>query len=95
MHRQTSEGIATAVLALPPSTRVMLLAPVVTDALGEFRDVLERLAREGFVRARVDGQLMEIIAGKPVRLDPAKRHSIDVVVDRLVRRIANRLARAR
>jgi excinuclease ABC subunit A len=84
MHRQTAEGVASAVLALPPATRVMLLAPVVADAQGEFRDVLERLAREGFVRARVDGQLLEIIAGKPVRLDPAKRHSIDVVVDRLV-----------
>lgn len=84
MSRQTAEGIAVAVLALPPGARVMLLAPVVSGGKGEFRDVLERLAREGFVRARVDGQFVELIASKPVRLDPATTHSIDVVVDRLV-----------
>src|ERR1022692_4891076 len=53
--RSTSD-IVDQILALPPRTRVMILAPVVRDQKGEFRDVIERLAREGFVRARVDGQ---------------------------------------
>src|SRR3989475_309048 len=64
--------------------RVMLLAPVVTDQKGEFRDVIERLAREGFVRARVDGGLLELAANVRVQLDPKQKHVIEVVVDRLV-----------
>src|SRR4029079_14648179 len=53
---QTTSDIVDRILALPPRTRIMLLAPVVRGEKGEFRDVIERLAREGFVRARVDGE---------------------------------------
>jgi len=61
----------------------MLLAPVVRRQKGEFRDVIERLAREGFVRARVDGELFELAADTRIKLD--KRNSIpSSVVDRLV-----------
>src|SRR5437762_1630220 len=81
---QTTSDIVDRILALPPKTRVMLLAPVVNDQKGEFRDVIERLAREGFVRARVDGQLVELAANVRVQLDPKRKHSIEVVVDRLV-----------
>ena len=62
----------------------MLLAPVVEKKEGEFRDVLEKLAREGFVRARIDGELVELEANSRFKLDPRKKHSIEVVVDRLV-----------
>ncbi len=62
----------------------MLLAPVVVKQKGEFRDVIERLAREGFVRARVDGELVELSSNVRVKLDPKQRHSIDAIVDRLV-----------
>ncbi|PYM11262.1 MAG: hypothetical protein DME18_14460, partial [Verrucomicrobia bacterium] len=62
----------------------MLLAPVVKDQKGEFRDVIERLAREGFVRARIDRQLVELAANVRVQLDPRQKHTIEVVVDRLV-----------
>ena len=55
-------------------TRVMLLAPVVRRQKGEFRDVIERLAREGFVRARVDGELVELANGVRVKLDKKKSH---------------------
>jgi len=82
---QTTTDIVDRLLALPRGTRLQLLAPVVTGQKGEFRDVLERLAREGFVRARVDGQMIEL--GDPqhrVRLDPRQAHTIEVVVDRLV-----------
>ncbi len=81
---QTTSDIVDKVLALPPRTRVMLLAPVVRDQRGEFRDVIERLAREGFVRARIDGEFVELEANVRVKLDPKARHNIDVVVDRLV-----------
>src|SRR5687767_9351534 len=81
---QTTTNIVDKVLALPPKTRVMLLAPVVRDEKGEFRDVVERLAREGFVRARIDGEFVELAANVRIKLDPKTRHSIDVVVDRLV-----------
>ena len=82
--RQTTSDIVDKILALPPRTRVMLLAPVVRDEKGEFRDVVERLAREGFVRARVDGELVELANGVRVKLDPKARHTIEAVVDRLV-----------
>src|SRR5882724_1502631 len=81
---QSTSDIVDKILALPPKTRVMLLAPVVRDQKGEFRDVLERLAREGFVRARVDGELIELANGARVKLDGKQKHTIEAVVDRLV-----------
>ncbi len=81
---QTTSDIVDSILGLPPRTRIMLLAPVVRDQKGEFRDVIERLAREGFVRARVDGELVELESNVRVKLEPKQRHNIDVVVDRLV-----------
>src|SRR5213595_1682998 len=81
---QTTSDIVDKILALPAKTRVMLLAPVVRDQKGEFRDVVERLAREGFVRARIDGELVELAANVRVKLDPKAKHHIEVVVDRLV-----------
>ena len=62
----------------------MLLAPVVRRQKGEFRDVIERLSREGFVRARVDGALVELAPNVRVKLDPRQKHTIEAVVDRLV-----------
>src|SRR5260221_9043528 len=82
--RQTTSDIVDRVLALPARTRVMLLAPVVRDEKGEFRDVIERLSREGFVRARVDGELVELANGVRIKLDPKQKHTIEAIVDRLV-----------
>jgi len=82
---QSTSEIVDKILALPPKTKVMLLAPVVRRQKGEFRDVFERLAREGFVRVRVDGAIAEL--GEDVariKLDKKKFHSIEAVVDRLV-----------
>ncbi len=81
---QTTSEIVDKILALPAKTRVMLLAPVVRAQRGEFRDVIERLAREGFVRARMDGELVELAANLRVKLDPRQKHTIEAVVDRLV-----------
>ena len=82
--RQTTSDIVDKILALPPRTKVMLLAPVVREEKGEFRDVIERLSREGFVRARIDGELIELANGVRVKLDPKEQHTIEAVVDRLV-----------
>jgi excinuclease ABC subunit A len=81
---QTTSDIVDKIMALPAKTRVMLLAPVVREQKGEFRDVVERLAREGFVRARIDGEFVELSSNVRVKLDAKQKHSIDVVVDRLV-----------
>jgi excinuclease ABC subunit A len=82
-HQTTSE-IVDKILGLPARTRIMVLAPVIREQKGEFRDVIERLAREGFVRARVDGQLIELATNVRIKLDPKQQHTIEVVVDRLV-----------
>ncbi len=82
---QSTSDIVDKILALPPKTRVMLLAPVVRRQKGEFRDVFERLAREGFVRVRVDGEMRELgDENKRIKLDKKKFHNIEAVVDRLV-----------
>src|SRR5437763_793358 len=81
---QTTSNIVDTILALPPRTRVMLLAPVVREQKGEFRDVIERLSREGFVRARVDGELLELGTGTRIKLEAKEKHTIEAVVDRLV-----------
>jgi len=62
----------------------MLLAPVVRHQKGEFRDVIEKLARDGFVRARIDGELVELEVNTRIKIDPKKKHHIEAVVDRLV-----------
>ena len=82
--QQTTSDIVDKIAALPARSRVMLLAPVVEDQKGEFRDVLERLAREGFVRARIDGELVELGGTPRVKLEAKEKHRVDVVVDRLV-----------
>jgi excinuclease ABC subunit A len=82
---QSASDIVDKVLALPPKTKLMILAPVVRRQKGEFRDVIERLGREGFVRARVDGELVELgDSNQRIKLDKKKFHNIEAVVDRLV-----------
>ncbi|MCF7709117.1 MAG: excinuclease ABC subunit UvrA [Verrucomicrobia bacterium] len=82
--RQTPTEITNAILSMPPRTRIMLLAPIVENTQGEFRDVIERLNREGFVRARIDGDLVELGGNSRIRLDVNKKHTIEVVVDRIM-----------
>jgi excinuclease ABC subunit A len=84
MACQSASEITDRIAQMPAKTRLMVLAPVVEDQRGEFRDVLERLQREGFVRVRVDGKVLELNPKEPIRLDPKASHSVDVVVDRIV-----------
>ena len=82
ISRQTTGQILQHVLALEPDNRVMVLAPVVRGRKGEYRKDLEKLARQGFVRARVDGVLRSL--DEEIQLDRRKNHTIEVVVDRLM-----------
>ena len=82
---QSTSDIVDKILKLPAKTRVMLLAPIIRRQKGEFRDVFERLGREGFVRVRVDGQMQELGENVArIKLDKKKFHDIEAVVDRLV-----------
>ncbi len=94
IFRQTAQQIVDQILAYPAETKIILLAPLVRNAVGEFRDVIEKTKREGFVRIRVDGEIVELGRPEPIRLKKGERHTIEAVVDRLVVRegIRTRLA---
>jgi excinuclease ABC subunit A len=80
--RQTPEQIVDQVLELPEDTRFQVLAPIVRGRKGEFTTLFEDLAKRGFARARVDGEVRDL--SDKIRLDRYFQHDIDVVVDRLV-----------
>src|SRR3954447_10016482 len=82
ISRQTTEQILQYVLALRPEDRIMIMAPVVRGRKGEYKKDIEKLARQGFVRARIDGVLRSLEDDIP--LDRRKNHTIEVVVDRLL-----------
>jgi excinuclease ABC subunit A len=82
---QSIDAIVDQVLNLPDGTRFMVNAPVVRDRKGEYRDVLDELQREGFTRVKVDGRPYLLEEGVPP-LDKKFKHTIEVVVDRLVMR---------
>jgi excinuclease ABC subunit A len=89
--RQSTEQIVQAILALKPDDRIMILAPIARGRKGEYKKELEKLAKDGFVRARIDGELCNL--DEPPALDKRKNHTIEVVVDRLLVKpgIASRL----
>ena len=80
--QQTVDQMVDALLALPEGTRVQLLSPVVRARKGEHAKLLEDARKNGFVRARIDGEMVELDDVPP--LDKQKKHAIDIVVDRLV-----------
>ena len=86
--RSSASQIADAVAAWPEGTRIEILGPIVRGRKGEFRDLLEDLAKRGFVRVRVDGETYDL-TGVP-RLNRRQNHDLAVVVDRLVVRPADR-----
>jgi excinuclease ABC subunit A len=79
---QSLETIVDQVLQLPEGTRFTVNAPVVRDRKGEYKDVFEELQREGFTRVKVDGEQYELES--PPELDKKFKHTIEVIVDRLV-----------
>jgi excinuclease ABC subunit A len=89
---QSSEQIIDSILELPEGTRMVLLAPMVRGRKGEYTKLFEEVAKEGFTRVRVDGEIKEL--SSKIVLDKKRKHTIEVVVDRLVMKpdIRKRLA---
>jgi excinuclease ABC subunit A len=81
LRRWSVQQMVDRVLAAKEGTPIQILAPVIQKQKGEFRDVVEKLRREGFVRARFDGKIYEL--EQPPRLDKARAHTIEAVIDRL------------
>jgi excinuclease ABC subunit A len=82
ISRQSTDQILEQVLALGTAERVMILAPIVRGRKGEYKKELEKLGRQGFLRARIDGVLRSL--DEEITLDKRKNHTIEVVVDRLL-----------
>src|SRR5579859_7101543 len=82
IQQQSSEQIIDAVLDMPEGARIMVLAPLVESRKGEFQSVFEDVRKAGFVRVRVDGEIRDL--SDKIDLEKQKKHSIAVVVDRLV-----------
>jgi len=96
--RQTPEQIVDQVMELPEGTRFQVLAPVVRGRKGEYEKLLQDLSRKGYPRARIDGEVRDL--SEPIRLPRNYKHTIEVVIDRLVakpdirRRVADSIEQA-
>jgi len=84
VRSQTPQQIVDSVLTLPEGTRYQVLAPVIRGRKGEYQDLFEDLQSQGFARARVDGETVQL--SEPPQLEKKLKHDIEVVVDRLVAR---------
>ncbi len=84
LQSQSAQAITDQLLALRPGQKMMILAPMVNGRKGEHRDILSSICAEGFVRARVDGKVIQLEEDTLPQLDKNKRHSIEAVVDRLI-----------
>jgi excinuclease ABC subunit A len=87
VSRQTPQQIVDRILQLPEGTRFQVLAPIVRGRKGEYEGLLQDLATQGFSRARIDGEIVELAdLATDHRLERYEQHTIEVVVDRLVQR---------
>lgn len=82
LSKQSSSQITDLITRMPEGTKVMLLAPQVIGRKGAHQKILDTIKREGFVRMRIDGQI--VTTDEEVTLDPKKSHDIEIVVDRMV-----------
>jgi excinuclease ABC subunit A len=82
ISQQTPQEITDTVMAMPAGTRIQVLAPLVRGRKGEYRDLLKRVQADGYLRVRVDGDIRSL--DETITLKKTVKHTIDVVVDRLV-----------
>ncbi len=80
--RQTIEQIMHRIARIPKGTRIMILSPIIKGKKGEHKEIFQKIRRKGFIRARVDGNIID--ASTEVKLSRYKLHDIDIVVDRLI-----------
>ncbi len=92
IEKQTVDQIVDSIMELPEGTKIQVLAPVVRGRKGEFVKLLQEYVKEGFVRARIDGEIVELT--DDLEIDRKKKHNVEIVVDRLVvkEEVRNRLA---
>jgi len=88
---QTVQQMVDAITALPDGTKFQILAPIVRGRKGEYRKELLEMRRAGYVRARVDGKLVDL--GEDIALDKQKKHTIEIIVDRLIMKPGDALMR--
>jgi excinuclease ABC subunit A len=88
VQRQSAAQIADIVLSWPPDTRIEVRAPLIQGRKGEFRELFESVRKQGFIRAYVDGELVEV--SSPPKLNRRQNHTISVIVDRLTVRADDR-----
>ena len=81
IERQSVDEIVDAVMAMPEGTRLSLLSPVIRGKKGEHKRILDDARKTGYVRVRVDGEIRSL--DEPIELDKKRKHSIEIVVDRL------------
>ena len=84
IRKQTVDEIVDAVCACPEGTRMQVLSPLVRGRKGEFRDLLASARKSGYVRVRIDGEMYDL--EDTPELDKKKKHTVEIVVDRLIRR---------
>lgn len=82
IKKQTVQQIVDTVLASPEGIRIQILAPLVRGRKGEYRELFKQIIKDGYIRVRVDGKTLE--ASTKIRLDKNKKHTIEVVVDRII-----------
>ena len=82
IEKQTIDQIVESVLSLEPGTKIQVLSPIIRGRKGEFTKLLEGFVKEGFVRARVDGNIIELT--DDLTIDRKKKHNVEIIVDRLV-----------
>ncbi|MDR0611306.1 MAG: excinuclease ABC subunit UvrA [Planctomycetaceae bacterium] len=92
IRQQSLQQILNEITALPDGIRLMLLAPIIHGQQGEHTETFRKIAKAGFVRVRVDGQLCDI--EQPPKLDPNQDHHIEIIIDRIILKdgVQNRLA---
>ena len=82
IEKQTIDQIVDNILELPEGTKLQIIAPVIRGRKGEYKKLLEDFQKEGFVRARVDGNIVDL--SDDIEIDRKKKHNIDIIIDRLV-----------
>nr|WP_281176811.1 excinuclease ABC subunit UvrA [Fervidicola ferrireducens] len=92
ISQQTVDQIVDAVMELPEGTKIQVLSPVVRGRKGEHQKLLENIKKDGFMRVRIDGEIVEV--GEEIKLDKNKKHNIEIIVDRIIVRpgVESRLA---
>jgi len=82
IEKQTIDQVVDTLMELEIGTKIQILAPVVRGRKGEFVKLLEKFAKEGFVRARIDGEVVELT--DDIEIDRKKKHNVEIIVDRLI-----------